>query len=143
MPPPGSRLRSVTPQAWWVVPNAACAVQAIIGDLDRQVWPGSLGSLLPGCLWTPVEQAGAEHFNKNEMPVPRPTTPCSLARRGQWAVSRHQGLEGTGNNLHARYQEEVLNHDDAEGWLTEACKGIDKAALAGTELEKHMDKLMV
>nr|KAF6374179.1 hypothetical protein mPipKuh1_009418 [Pipistrellus kuhlii] len=63
-------------------------------------------------------------------------------RRGQWAVRRHQSSEGSGSNLQARYQEEVLNHEDTEGWLMEARKGAEEAALAGAELEKHMDSLM-
>nr|KAF6320591.1 hypothetical protein mPipKuh1_008585 [Pipistrellus kuhlii] len=49
-----------------------------------------------------------EHFNDQ-----------SLARRRQWAISRHQGLEGTRINLQVCYQEEVLNYDDTEGWLIE------------------------
>ncbi|KAK1345844.1 hypothetical protein QTO34_008309 [Cnephaeus nilssonii] len=54
----------------------------------------------------------------------------------------HQGLEWTGSNLQACYQEEVLNHDDAEGWLIEAGKGANEAALAGAELEKCINSLM-
>ncbi|KAK1338648.1 hypothetical protein QTO34_019302 [Cnephaeus nilssonii] len=46
-----------------------------------------------------------------------------------------------GNNLQVCYQEEVLNHEDAEGWLMEVSKG-DEAALASTELEKSIESLM-
>nr|KAF6374315.1 hypothetical protein mPipKuh1_009536 [Pipistrellus kuhlii] len=54
--------------------------------------------------------------------------------------------EGSGQLAHTRawkglgatyYQEEVLNRDDAEGWLIEARKGADEEALAGSELKKH------
>ncbi|KAK1338722.1 hypothetical protein QTO34_019379 [Cnephaeus nilssonii] len=54
----------------------------------------------------------------------------SLARRGQWAVSRHWDLEGTGSNLQVSYQEE-LNHEDAEGWLMEVHKDAEKEHLHG------------
>ncbi|XP_054585309.1 LOW QUALITY PROTEIN: neurofilament light polypeptide-like [Eptesicus fuscus] len=65
---------------------------------------------------------------------------CS--QRGKWAVRRHRGSEGAGSNLQVCYQEEVLNHEDAEGWLMEACKGADEAALTGAELEKCINSLM-
>ncbi|KAK1338628.1 LOW QUALITY PROTEIN: hypothetical protein QTO34_019282 [Cnephaeus nilssonii] len=67
----------------------------------------------------------------------------SLARRGQWTIRRHRGSEGTGSNLQVHYQEEVLNHEDIEGWLMEAYKGADEVALAGAELEKHINSLIV
>ena len=44
-------------------------------------------------------------------------------------------MEGTGSNLQACYQEEVLNLNDAEGWLMEANKSADEVALAKAELE--------
>ncbi|CAO2591415.1 Neurofilament light polypeptide [Lemmus lemmus] len=42
----------------------------------------------------------------------------------------------------ARYEEEVLSREDAEGRLMEARKGADEAALARAELEKRIDSLM-
>ena len=45
-------------------------------------------------------------------------------------------------NLQARYEEEVLSREDAEGRLMEARKGADEAALARAELEKRIDSLM-
>ncbi|XP_041528388.1 neurofilament light polypeptide [Microtus oregoni] len=53
-----------------------------------------------------------------------------------------EGLEETLRNLQARYEEEVLNREDAEGRLMEARKGADEAALARAELEKRIDSLM-
>ncbi|XP_017715327.1 PREDICTED: LOW QUALITY PROTEIN: neurofilament light polypeptide-like [Rhinopithecus bieti] len=53
-----------------------------------------------------------------------------------------EGLEETLRNLQARYEEEVLSREDAEGRLMEASKGADEAALAGAELEKRIDSLM-
>ncbi|VFV42936.1 neurofilament light [Lynx pardinus] len=46
-----------------------------------------------------------------------------------------EGLEETLRNLQARYEEEVLSREDAEGRLMEARKGAD-------ELEKRIDSLM-
>ncbi|KAK1342412.1 hypothetical protein QTO34_015177 [Cnephaeus nilssonii] len=46
-----------------------------------------------------------------------------------------EGLEETLRNLQARYEEEVLNREDAEGRLMEARKGADEAALARAELK--------
>ncbi|KAK1327698.1 hypothetical protein QTO34_012843 [Cnephaeus nilssonii] len=54
----------------------------------------------------------------------------------------HWGLEGARSNLQACYQEKVLNHEDAEGWLLEVCKVADEAALAGTELVKCINSLI-
>lgn len=53
-----------------------------------------------------------------------------------------EGLEETLRNLQARYEEEVLSREDAEGRLMEARKGADEAALARAELEKRIDSLM-
>uniref|UniRef100_G3TXE8 Neurofilament light polypeptide n=1 Tax=Loxodonta africana TaxID=9785 RepID=G3TXE8_LOXAF len=52
-----------------------------------------------------------------------------------------EGLEETLRNLQARYEEEMLSREDAEG-LMEARKGADEAALARAELEKRIDSLM-
>ncbi|KAK1346593.1 hypothetical protein QTO34_000450 [Cnephaeus nilssonii] len=54
----------------------------------------------------------------------------------------HRGSEVARNNLQASYQEEVLNHEDAEGWLMEVSKDADEVALASAELEKCIKSLM-
>ncbi|XP_078421550.1 neurofilament light chain b isoform X2 [Cetorhinus maximus] len=60
----------------------------------------------------------------------------------QAAQSERAHLEETLKNLQTRYEEEVLNREDAEGRLMEARKGSDEAALARAEVEKRIDSLM-
>ncbi|XP_078285044.1 neurofilament light chain b [Rhinoraja longicauda] len=60
----------------------------------------------------------------------------------QAAQSERDHLEDTLKSLHSRYEEEVLNREDAEGRLMEARKGSDDAALARAEVEKKIDSLM-
>ncbi|XP_032869636.1 neurofilament light polypeptide isoform X1 [Amblyraja radiata] len=60
----------------------------------------------------------------------------------QAAQSERDHLEDTLKNLQSRYEEEVLNREDAEGRLMEARKGSDDAALARAEVEKKIDSLM-
>ncbi|XP_051896808.1 neurofilament light chain b [Pristis pectinata] len=60
----------------------------------------------------------------------------------QAAQNERDHLEDTLKNLQSRYEEEVLNREDAEGRLMEARKGSDDAALARAEVEKKIDSLM-
>uniref|UniRef100_K7FVF9 Neurofilament light chain n=1 Tax=Pelodiscus sinensis TaxID=13735 RepID=K7FVF9_PELSI len=53
-----------------------------------------------------------------------------------------ESLEETLRGLQARYEEEILSREDAEGRLLEARKGADEAALARAELEKRIDSLL-
>ncbi|KAK1344036.1 hypothetical protein QTO34_014595 [Cnephaeus nilssonii] len=154
-----------TGQAWQIVPDAARQVQAAMGDKAGMAGRTCCHLRGPGHHWGPGrpcgkhlmlptgsrQPSGSEQARRAEPdssrwiePAIRDPAHCaqSLARREQWAVSRHQGLEWTGSNLQACYQEEVLNHDDAEGWLIEAGKGANEAALAGAELEKRINSLM-
>ncbi|XP_072123340.1 neurofilament light chain b [Mobula birostris] len=60
----------------------------------------------------------------------------------QAAQNERDHLEDALKNLQNRYEEEVLNREDAEGRLMEARKGSDDAALARAEVEKKIDSLM-
>uniref|UniRef100_UPI00398EBA13 neurofilament light chain b n=1 Tax=Pristiophorus japonicus TaxID=55135 RepID=UPI00398EBA13 len=60
----------------------------------------------------------------------------------QAAQNERDHLEDTLKNLQARYEEEVLNREDAEGRLMEVRKGSDDAALARSEVEKRIESLM-
>ncbi|XP_020386691.1 neurofilament light chain b [Rhincodon typus] len=60
----------------------------------------------------------------------------------QAAQNERDHLEESVKNLQARYEEELLNREDAEGRLMEARKGSDEAALARAEVDKRIESLM-
>ncbi|KAM6985092.1 neurofilament light polypeptide [Aplochiton taeniatus] len=60
----------------------------------------------------------------------------------QAALGQRDRLEQTLNALQARYEEEVLGREDAEGRLMEARRGADQAALARAEMEKRVESLL-
>ncbi|XP_067879058.1 neurofilament light chain b [Heterodontus francisci] len=60
----------------------------------------------------------------------------------QAAQNEREHLEQSLKSLQARYEEELLSREDAEGRLMEARKGSDEAALARAEVEKRIDSLM-
>ncbi|XP_043537162.1 neurofilament light chain b [Chiloscyllium plagiosum] len=60
----------------------------------------------------------------------------------QAAQNERDHLEDSLKNLQARYEEELLNREDAEGRLMEARKGSDEAALARAEVDKRIESLM-
>lgn len=65
------------------------------------------------------------------------------ARAEQQAVlSQRERLEQTLSALHARYDQEVLAREEAEGKLMEARREADQAALAKAELEKSVEILL-
>lgn len=125
-------------------PDATHVVQAAIRDLGRLGKPGSLGSLSSprvayGHQWS---RPWLNILMKIGCLFPGPPHP-SLVRRGQWEVSRHQSLKGPERTLQACYQEEVMNHDDTEGWLMEAHKSAGEEAVTGIELEKCTNSLTI
>lgn len=60
----------------------------------------------------------------------------------QAALGQRERLEQTLSALQARYEEEVLAREEAEGRLMEARRGADEAALARAELEKRVETLL-
>ncbi|KAF7660364.1 hypothetical protein LDENG_00283190 [Lucifuga dentata] len=65
------------------------------------------------------------------------------ARAEQQAVlGQRERLEQTLSALQARYEEEVLAREDAEGRLMEARRELDQAALGKAELEKSVEILL-
>ncbi|XP_066570292.1 neurofilament light chain b [Amia ocellicauda] len=60
----------------------------------------------------------------------------------QAAQNEREGLEDALRGLQGRYEEEVLNREEAEGRLMDARKGADEAALARAELERRAETLL-
>ncbi|XP_045081171.1 neurofilament light polypeptide-like [Coregonus clupeaformis] len=60
----------------------------------------------------------------------------------QAALGQRERLEQALNALQARYEEEVVAREDAEGRLLDARRGADQATLARTELEKRVETLL-
>ncbi|XP_071769958.2 neurofilament light polypeptide [Centroberyx gerrardi] len=60
----------------------------------------------------------------------------------QSALGQRERLEQTLSALQARYEEEVLAREEAEGRLMEARRASDQAALARAELEKSVETLL-
>ncbi|KAK6305232.1 hypothetical protein J4Q44_G00240120 [Coregonus suidteri] len=60
----------------------------------------------------------------------------------QAALGQREHLEQTLSALQARYEEEVMAREDAEGRLLDARRGADQAALARAELEKRVETLL-
>ncbi|KAM3874386.1 neurofilament light polypeptide [Diretmus argenteus] len=60
----------------------------------------------------------------------------------QGALGQRDRLEQTLSALQARYEEEVVAREDAEGRLMETRRGADEAALSRSELEKRVETLL-
>ncbi|XP_028662105.1 neurofilament light polypeptide-like [Erpetoichthys calabaricus] len=53
-----------------------------------------------------------------------------------------ENLEDTLRNLQSKYEDEVLNREEAEGRMMEVRKAADESALSRAELEKRIESLM-
>uniref|UniRef100_A0A674ANA8 Neurofilament light chain b n=2 Tax=Salmo trutta TaxID=8032 RepID=A0A674ANA8_SALTR len=60
----------------------------------------------------------------------------------QAALGQRERLEQALSALQARYEEEVVAREDAEGRLLDARRGADQTALARAELEKRVETLL-
>ncbi|XP_020313922.1 neurofilament light polypeptide-like [Oncorhynchus kisutch] len=60
----------------------------------------------------------------------------------QAALGQRERLGQTLSALQARYEDEVVAREDAEGRLLDARRGADQATLARTELEKRVETLL-